>query len=201
MVFICQCMFSCLSTLKHAGVYMQEGDEVGETDFAISLVCPCGMRLHILQHIAEGWGNLLLSKIIGLLHPVISLIIMKASLQFSNYYSMPILFLSNKEEHRCKTKCQDSISCLCLRAIERWGTYTPSKYHPPIPHIKHLTTEHTQLPKLHAHCWHVQYSFSESNTEIILKEEIIDLLLNTQRSNWKILEVHKMYISLKMCKL
>lgn len=96
----------------------------------VSLACPCGMRLHILQHIAEGWGNLLLSKIIGLLHPAISLIIMKASLQFSNYYSMPILFLSNKEEQRCKTKCQDSISCLCLRAIRRWGTYTPSKYHP-----------------------------------------------------------------------
>lgn len=25
MVFICQCMFSCLSTLKHAGVYMLGG--------------------------------------------------------------------------------------------------------------------------------------------------------------------------------
>lgn len=81
----------------------------------------------------EGWGNMLLSKIIGLLHPVILLSIMKASLQFSNYYSMPILFLSNKEEHWCKTKWQDSISCLCLKAIRRRRMYTPSKYHPQYP--------------------------------------------------------------------
>lgn len=108
-------------------------DRVGDWKFAFSLVCPCGMRLHLLQHIVERWGNLLLSKIIGLLHRVISLIIMKASLQFSNYYSMLILFLSNKEEHWCKTKCQDSISCLCLWAIQRWGMYTPSKYHPRYP--------------------------------------------------------------------
>lgn len=70
---------------------------MGETEE--SLVCPCGMRLHIPQHIAEAAGKLLLSKIIGLLHPVMLLIIMKASLQFSNYYSIPILFLSIKEKH------------------------------------------------------------------------------------------------------
>lgn len=161
-LFVCcwgvrTCLCVCVLTLNgvHMSVYVQLSEHTQawwclhvrggwrererETEWAISLARPCGMRLHILQHIAEGWGNLLLSKIIGLLHAVISLIIMKTSLQFSNYYSMPILFLSNKEEHWCKTKCQDSISCLCLRAIQRWGTYTPPKYHPPIPNIKHLT--------------------------------------------------------------
>lgn len=134
MAFICQCMFSCLSTLKHTGVYMYAGSgRAGDTAFAVSLARPCGMRLHILHRVVEWWGNLLLSKIIGLLHPVIWLIVMKASLQFSNYNSMSILFLSNKEEHWCKTKCQDSISCLCLRAIQRWGMYTPSKYQPQYP--------------------------------------------------------------------
>lgn len=65
---------------------------------------------------------------------------MKASLQFSNYYSMPIMFLSNKEEHWCKTKRRDPISCLCLRAIQRWGTYT----HPPnlSPSTRHKTPNH-----------------------------------------------------------
>lgn len=132
----CSYVSVCSAVWAHSSMLVftcKRGREVGETEFAVSLSVHVGMRLHILQHIAEGWGNLLLSKIIGLLHPVISLIIMKASLQFSNYYSMPILFLSNKEEHWCKTKCQDSISCLCLRAIQRWGTYTPSKYHPQHP--------------------------------------------------------------------
>lgn len=178
---VCVCLCACLVALNgvHMSVYVQLSENTqacwclhvrgGETEtesLSFSLPRPCGMRLHILQHIAEGWGNLLLSKIIELLHPVISLIIMKASLQFSNYYSMPIMFLSNKEEHWCKTKRQDSISCLCLRAIQRWGTYTPTKYHPPVPHIKHLTTELTQLPNLHvinANCCHIQCVFSESN--------------------------------------
>lgn len=52
-----------------------------------------------LKHCRVKQGKLLISKIIGLLRPAISLIIMKASLQFSNYYSMLILFLSNKEGH------------------------------------------------------------------------------------------------------
>lgn len=49
---------------------------------------------------------------------------------------------------------------------------------PPIPCMKHLTTEQKQLPKLQmtlefAHCWQVQYTFSESNAETTLKEEVI----------------------------
>lgn len=99
MPFICQCMFSCLSTLKHDGVYMYAGDEVEETGFTFSLVSPSRMRLHVLPRVAAAVGNLLLSKIIGLLQSVMLLIIMKASLQFSNYYSMLILFLTNKENH------------------------------------------------------------------------------------------------------
>lgn len=148
------CLCACVVALNgvHMSVYVQlsehtqacwclhvrergrERDAAEDKEFAVTPLRPRGMRLHILQRVVEQWGNLLLSKIIGLLHPVISLIIMKASLQFSNYYSMPILFLSNKEEHWCKTKCQDSISCLCLRAIQRWGMYTPSKYQPHSPH-------------------------------------------------------------------
>ena len=84
---------------------------------------------------ARRWGNLPLSKIIALLHPVISLSIMTASSQFSNYYSEPILFLSNKDEHWCKTKWQDSISCLCLWAIRRWGIHALSKYQTPHTNI------------------------------------------------------------------
>lgn len=119
---------------------------------AASLVRPCGMRLcNPLQHSAEARGKLLLSKIIGLLHPVIWLSIMRASLQFSNCYPLLIPFLSNKEGHWCKTKWQDSISCLCLRAIRRWGTYTPYKYRPP-PSTPHKTSDyrtcHARLPKL-----------------------------------------------------
>lgn len=141
-VCVCVCLCACLVVLNgvHMSVYVQLSENTqacwclhvrgGETE---TESLPFGMGLHILQHIAVGWGNLLLSKIIELLHPVISLIIMKASLQFSNYYSMPIMFLSNKEEHWSKTKCQDPISCLCLRAIQRWGTYTPTKYNPQYP--------------------------------------------------------------------
>lgn len=119
---------------------------------AASLVRLCGMRLcNPRQHSAEARGKLLLSKIIGLLHPVIWLSIMRASLQFSNCYPLLIPFLSNKEGHWCKTKWQDSISCLCLRAIRRWGTYTPYKYQPP-PGTPHKTSDyrtyHAQFPKL-----------------------------------------------------
>lgn len=121
---VCKCVFMCANGV-HMSVYVQLSEHTQACwclhvrgVVAVSPGCPCRMRLHIpAQHIAEGWGNLLLSKIIGLLHPAIALIIMRAALQFSNYYSMPILFLSNKMEHWCKTKCQDSISQPCLTAI------------------------------------------------------------------------------------
>lgn len=153
-------VFTCKKGMKW------EPERERERGFAIWVVCPCGLRFQT----AEGWGNLLLSKIIGLLHPVISLIIMKASLQFSNHYSMPFLFLSNKEEHWCKTKCRDSISCLCLRAIQRWGMYTPSKYHPQYPTSDYVTDKPPQITHKPPYsmwactvdCCHVQY-FSESH--------------------------------------
>ena len=96
------CAGVCSAVWAHSSmlVFTCEGaTEEEKENFAISAVGSCGMSFHVLQHTAEGRGNLLLSKIIGLLHSVILLIIMKASLLFSNYYSMPILFLPNKEEH------------------------------------------------------------------------------------------------------